>query len=85
MANDARSVFRVRGISQANGTLLITWSSVPNKTYTIQYLDALGSNGWRKLADIFARTNNRVENLPDPSWTTNRFYRVVTPQNNGSK
>ena len=32
------------------------------------------------LADIVARTNNRVETFTDPAWTTNRFYRVAVPR-----
>jgi type VI secretion system Hcp family effector len=35
-ANDAKSVFRVHGISRENGTMLITWSSAPNRRYTIR-------------------------------------------------
>jgi hypothetical protein len=35
---------------------------------------------WSRLADIVARTNNRVESFTDPTWTSNRLYRVVTPR-----
>jgi hypothetical protein len=27
-----------------------------------------------------ARPNNRVETFTDPTWTTNRFYRVAVPR-----
>jgi type VI secretion system Hcp family effector len=34
-ANDARSVFRVRGVSRPDGTMLITWNSVAEKIYHV--------------------------------------------------
>lgn len=46
----------------------------------MQYSDALGAGTWSKLADVVARSTNRVEVIVDPAWTTNRFYRVVTPE-----
>jgi hypothetical protein len=53
---------------------------VSNRTYTVQFTDQLNSGAWSRLADIVARANNRVESFTDPAWTTNRFYRVVTPR-----
>jgi len=38
------------------------------------------NDGWRKLADVLARTNNRMETLVDRHWATNRFYRLATPR-----
>jgi hypothetical protein len=35
---------------------------------------------WPRLADIAARATNRTETVVDPAYTTNRFYRLVTPQ-----
>jgi len=54
-------------------------SAVSNRTYTVQYSDTLQSGQWRKLGDIFARPTNRVESILDPGGNTNRFYRVVLP------
>jgi hypothetical protein len=31
------------------------------------------------LADAPARLTNRIEVIPDPASTTNRFYRLATP------
>lgn len=60
----------------------VSFGAVSNRTYTIQFTDVLPAPGglWQKLADVVARTTNRVELLPDPAWTTNRFYRAVTPR-----
>jgi hypothetical protein len=62
------------------GAAAVEVSAVANRSYTIQYTDALGTGAWMKLADLFARPTNRVEKISDPAWNTNRFYRVVLPQ-----
>ncbi len=45
----------------------------------MEFTDGLNSGPWFKLTDVVASTNNRVQTIPDPTWTTNRFYRVVNP------
>ena len=75
---NAASCLRVELPSVAGGTL-VRFSAVSNRTYSVLYTDALTSGPWRKLADVLARSSNHVETIPDPSWTTNRFYRVVVP------
>ena len=75
--NNSNSFLRV-SLSASNSLANITLATVSNRTYTVQYSDALPAS-WNKLADLVARTNNRVEILSDPNWTTNRFYRVVLP------
>ena len=67
-------------ISLPNSQPAVVFGAESNKTYTVQFNDDLSTSSWLKLADIFARTNSRVEMIPDPSATTNRFYRVVTPR-----
>jgi len=62
------------------GLASVQVAAISNRTYTVQYTDAVASGVWRKLGDIVARPNNRVENFIDPTWTTNRFYRVVLPR-----
>ena len=58
----------------------INFTAVSNRTYTIQFTDALPSANWSKLADVVALKTNRVEVMLDPAWTSNRFYRAVTPR-----
>lgn len=58
----------------------LSFGAVSNRTYTIQFTDALPAAPWQKLADVLARTTNRAEIIADPAWTTNRFYRAVTPR-----
>ena len=58
---------------------VIRFNAISNKTYTVQYKDALGLPFWTRVKDVPAQTSNRVETVTDPAWT-NRFYRVVTPR-----
>jgi len=59
---------------------VVSFGAISNRTYTVQYTDNLGSGTWSRLADVLALPNNRVESFPDPTYTTNRFYRAVTPR-----
>jgi hypothetical protein len=63
----------------ANGGATLTFGAVSNKTYTIQYTEGLGSAGWVKLKDVVAARTNRTETVFDPSFSTNRYYRIATP------
>jgi hypothetical protein len=66
--------------SAGSGQAVVQVSAISNRTYSVQYSDVLDPGQWRKLGDIFARVTNRVETFVDPSHNTNRFYRVVLPQ-----
>lgn len=58
---------------------ILQFGAGSNRTYSVQFSDAL-ANGWQGLTDVVSRTNARIEVVTDPGWTTNRFYRVVTPR-----
>jgi len=70
------------GVSLAAGpaSAVVSFGAMSNRTYTVQFTDDLGLGLWSKLADVLALPNNRVETIPDPSYTSNRFYRAVTPR-----
>jgi hypothetical protein len=65
-------------LSSVSGAAVVSFGAVSNKTYSIQYTDALGT-GWQKLADVIARAASRVEVFTNAP-ADDRFYRVVTPQ-----
>ena len=58
----------------------LQFAATSNRTYTVQYTDGVASGQWTALRNFVARTNNMIHTLTDPDWTTNRFYRVVTPR-----
>jgi hypothetical protein len=62
--------------------LLLTLSAVSNHTYSIICRDDVATGTWVRLADIEARTTNRVATVTNelPAGVTNRFYRLQTPK-----
>jgi hypothetical protein len=58
----------------------VSFPALSNRTYVVQFTDELGAASWQTLAEVLARTNNRVEAVLDPARATNRSYRVVTPR-----
>jgi len=61
------------------GTAIISVAAVANRSYSVQYTDTLPATQWLKLGDVVGKNTDRVEQLTDLNWTTNRFYRVVLP------
>jgi type VI secretion system Hcp family effector len=74
-ANDPNSVFRVHGLSQGNGTILITWNSVGDRTYSIR--SAPTPNGpWTVVqSGIPGFEGVTSRNVP----MTNLFFQVTIP------
>jgi hypothetical protein len=58
----------------------MSFTALSNKTYTVEYTDALGSGPWIPLADIPNCPQNRSEMAVDPANVPNRYYRIVTPR-----
>jgi hypothetical protein len=57
----------------------LQFMAVSNRTYAIEYSDNL-TQGWKKLRDVYSRTNTHLELLGDAEWpNTNRLYRVRLP------
>ncbi|MEY2408517.1 MAG: hypothetical protein QOF48_1187, partial [Verrucomicrobiota bacterium] len=77
--SDSNSYLRINQ-SITTGAATLNFAAVFNRTYTVQFSDVIPAVNWQKLADVASRSTNRVEVLFDPTWTTNRFYRVVTPR-----
>ena len=75
---NTNSYLRIDQSTAASQTALVV-AAVSNRTYSVQFTDSLGAGTWNNLANLLARPTNRVESIPDPNWTTNRFYRVVLP------
>jgi hypothetical protein len=72
------SYLRIDSITAGGGATL-TFGAASNKTYSVEYTDALGASPWLRLMNIVARPVNRVETVLDAGFTTNRAYRLVTP------
>lgn len=66
--------------SVAPGAASVEIGAVSNRTYTVQFTDALETGTWNRLRDLPGRATNSLWKVTDPEWTTNRYYRVVTPR-----
>jgi hypothetical protein len=75
---DPQSYLRIDQSTVANQTTLLV-AAVSNRTYSVQFSDSLAAGSWNNLVRLAARPTNRVESIPDPNGTTNRYYRLVLP------
>jgi hypothetical protein len=76
---DPLSYLKIQSASTGSPAV-VQFLAVSNHTYSVQYTDRLGGVPWINLGDTLARTTNRVESFTDAGFTTNRFYRLVTPR-----
>jgi len=79
--NDASSYLKLDARFDGRDVQL-GFEALSNKTYSVQYTELLGARPWTNLAAAPARATNRVEWFSDSGSNTNRFYRLVTPQQN---
>ena len=68
------------GAFPAGGGATLQFSAASNRTYTVEFTDALGSGQWQKLKDVIGQNNAHMEVIGDPNYTTNRFYRLAVPR-----
>ncbi len=61
----------------ASGNVSLTWNSVPQQTYQVQYASSPSQMNWTNLGSAIMATNGTLS-LPDsPGPAQQRFYRVV--------
>lgn len=76
---DAANRLRISQILESNGGAEIEFQASSNKTYTVEFRDALGQGTWQSLVNLPARETNRVEILIDAKPGLRRFYRLLSP------
>lgn len=76
--NNPASFVRV-DLNAGPASAMATFNAISNRTYSVLYSDDLSSGQWFKLRDVLALSSNRVENIPDPAWQPQRYYKLVTP------
>lgn len=77
--NNGQSYLKIDQLTTGSGAT-VQFMAVSNKSYTIEYCDGLGTTPWTRLADTYATSNAGPVSVVDPSFTTNRFYRLATPR-----
>jgi hypothetical protein len=58
----------------------LQFNAVSNRTYTIQCTDSLSPANWSRVADVVARSSNRVENITNSTDGSQRYFRIITPR-----
>jgi hypothetical protein len=78
---DPASGLRLEAHRAGSGGVLLRFTAVSGRGYTLQYRDSMSGGGWQKLADTPADTGMRELELTDVpgSGASERFYRLVTP------
>jgi len=76
---DASSHLRVEWLSATRDTVVLQFSAVAGKTYSVLYRDDLRVGSWRKLLDVPAPASTLAIELRDRPPGAARYYRLVTP------
>jgi hypothetical protein len=77
---DRNSVLKIDSVALAGtNDVILTFRAIANKTYTVEYTDALAGGTWPRLADVAAQPSNREETVRDKGFLPHRFYRLRTP------
>jgi hypothetical protein len=58
---------------------ILRFEGIQNKTYSLEFTDALGEGSWVKFSDHAAQASTRWETASD-ALVSNRYYRLVTPR-----
>jgi hypothetical protein len=76
---DQLSVLRVITlVALTDGATTLFWSSVPGKTYRVEFKDDPASPGWCSLQEtVFATSSTSSTSDPFPNPAGRRFYRVL--------
>ena len=82
---DVESVLKIEtteSIIGSDGTIKIRFLAASGKTYTLQYCDSVNGGAWQKLKDIAAEAVGRQVEVSGAisGQPSNRYYRIVTPQ-----
>ncbi len=76
---DATDSLRVLAVESAGTNALMSFRAVSNKTYTVEFKNALTAPTWEKLIDISSAPTNRVMLINTPENVPTRFFRIRTP------
>jgi uncharacterized repeat protein (TIGR01451 family) len=78
---DPLSVLKATLVGGGAGGALISFTAMPNITYTLQYRTNLIEGEWLKLTDVVAHLTMRTVEILDPDATAGakRYYRIATP------
>jgi hypothetical protein len=76
--NDPESHLRLRVI--VTGSLILEFTAMANRSYTIEYASSLTQNDWTPLIHFNAAPASQIRQVSEPMASGARFYRIRTPR-----
>jgi hypothetical protein len=66
----------ITALTQSNGIATLTWTSVANEIYRVEYKPSLAVTNWGALSPNVTATNSTASFSDNPA-DTERYYRVL--------
>ena len=71
---------RMEQMNVSAGLVLVGFTAISNRSYTVQYKSSMTDPAWARLVDVPAHFTNRAATITDnPGGAVARFYRLVSP------
>jgi len=68
-----------KAVTQANGMISLTWTTVPGLAYQVQYTGELSPTGWNNLGSPLTATGSTLSVSYSATVAPQRFYRILVP------
>jgi hypothetical protein len=75
----ASSALRLEARAIAADRVLLEFTAMSNRTYSVVYRTVIGTDEWLKLSDCGAHPTNRLVTIPASPLGSGVFYRLITP------
>jgi hypothetical protein len=80
IVNVTSNNFRIVSITISNGIALVTWTSISNNFYRLQYINSLSSTNWNNVTPDVMATNQTTSMTNALGNAPQQFYRVMLVQ-----
>ncbi len=77
---DPASCLKLKFSLDGAATSALEFQSVAGHSYSVEFTDSLGKQGWQKLIDFGPDSVDQLRTARDSFGGSNRFYRLVTPK-----
>ena len=67
----------IQTLSRVSDNVKLTWTSIPNRIYQVEYTSRLSGTNWTALTPNITATSNTASFTDNPGGTTERYYRIV--------
>ena len=73
----SRAVESLQVVTKTNGAIKLTWSTVSDQMYQLQFRTNLVQTNWINLGGVLTATSNTLSALDAIGPDRQRFYRVI--------